>query len=157
MTSNKINRKEFRKLLKLFPHVWEARRKAKQLNRDMKDVYVLMLHLKLLSIVSQGNRSRNKNKQMKPNQTYKLLYSKGNHTQNEKTTYRMGENICKEWNWQEINFQNIQTAYSSYSSVFLKAITQTEKWAEDLNMTFLQRRHTDGQQAHGKMLNTANY
>ena len=57
-----------------------------------------MLHLKLLSIVSQGNRSRNKNKQMKPSQTYKLLYSKGNHKQNEKAPYRLGENICKWYN-----------------------------------------------------------
>ena len=38
---------------------------------------------------------KNKNKQMGPNQMYKLLHSKGNHKQNEKTTYRMGENICK--------------------------------------------------------------
>ena len=29
------------------------------------------------------------------NQTQKLLHNKGNHQQNEKTTYRMGENICK--------------------------------------------------------------
>ena len=36
-----------------------------------------------------------KNKQMGPNKTYKLLHSKGNHKQNEKTTYRRGENICK--------------------------------------------------------------
>ena len=34
------------------------------------------------------------NKQMGPNQTYKLLHSKGNYKQNEKT-YRLGENICK--------------------------------------------------------------
>ena len=32
---------------------------------------------------------------MGPNQIYKLLHSKGNHKQNEKTTYEMGENICK--------------------------------------------------------------
>ena len=32
-----------------------------------------------LGQVSQGNRNKNKNKQMGPNQTYKLLYSKGNH------------------------------------------------------------------------------
>ena len=32
-----------------------------------------------------------KNKQIRPNQAYKLLHSKGNHKQNEKTTYRMGE------------------------------------------------------------------
>ena len=31
---------------------------------------------------------------MRHNQTYKLLHSKGNHKQNEKTTYRMGGNIC---------------------------------------------------------------
>ena len=48
-----------------------------------------------LKSVSRGNRNKNKNKQMGPNQTYKLLHNKGNHKQNEKTTYRMGENICK--------------------------------------------------------------
>ena len=46
-----------------------------------------------LRSVSQGNR--NKNKQMGPNQTYKVSHSKGNHYQNEKTTYKLGENICK--------------------------------------------------------------
>ena len=50
---------------------------------------------------------------MGPNQTYMLLYSKGNHKQNEKTTYRMGENVCKQWNQQGINFQNIQTAHTT--------------------------------------------
>jgi len=43
-----------------------------------------------LRSVSQGNRNKNENKQMGPNQTYKLLYSKGNHKQNEKTPYKMG-------------------------------------------------------------------
>ena len=33
---------------------------------------------------------------MGPNQTYKLLHSKGNHKQNEKTTHRMGENIAND-------------------------------------------------------------
>ena len=32
---------------------------------------------------------------MRPNQTYKLLHSKGNHKRNKKTTFGMGENICK--------------------------------------------------------------
>ena len=32
---------------------------------------------------------------MGPNQTYKRLNSKGNKKQNEKTIYRLGENICK--------------------------------------------------------------
>ena len=40
--------------------------------------------------VSQGNRNKSKNKQTGPNQTYKLLYSKRNHKQNEKTAYKMG-------------------------------------------------------------------
>ena len=33
----------------------------------------------------------NKNKQMEPNQTYKLLYSKGNPSTKRKTTYRLEE------------------------------------------------------------------
>ena len=47
---------------------------------------------------------------MGANQTYKLLHSKGNHKQNEKITYRMGENICK---WQGLNFQNTETAHTT--------------------------------------------
>ena len=31
---------------------------------------------------------------MGPNQTHKLLHSKGNHQQNKKTIYRMGESIA---------------------------------------------------------------
>ena len=31
---------------------------------------------------------------MEPSQTYKLLGNKGNHKQNKKITYRLGENIC---------------------------------------------------------------
>ena len=50
---------------------------------------------------------------MGPNQTYKLLHSKGNHKQNEKTTHRMGENICKWCDRQGLNFQNIQTAHTT--------------------------------------------
>ena len=43
---------------------------------------------------------------MGPNQTYKLLHSKVNHKQNKKTTYRMGENICK---WQGLDLQTAHT------------------------------------------------
>ena len=35
---------------------------------------------------------------MGPNQTYKLLHSKGNQKQSEKAVYGMGENICKKYN-----------------------------------------------------------
>ena len=51
--------------------------------------------------------------QMGPNQMYKLLHSKGNHKQNEKTIYRLGENIRKWCDQQGINFQNIQTAHTT--------------------------------------------
>ena len=70
---------------------------------------------------------------MEPNQTYKLLHSKGNHKQNEKTTYRMGENICKWCNWQGLNFQNTQTAYTTQQHQKNNPI---EKWGENLNRHF---------------------
>ena len=39
--------------------------------------------------------------------------AKENHKQNEKTTHRMGENICKRSDLQGINLQNIQIAHAS--------------------------------------------
>ena len=50
---------------------------------------------------------------MGPNETSKLLHSKGNHKQDEKTTLRMGEHICKWINGQRINLQNIQVAHAA--------------------------------------------
>ena len=41
------------------------------------------------------------------------MHSKGNHKQNEETTYRMGENICKICDWEGLNLQNILTAYTT--------------------------------------------
>ena len=32
---------------------------------------------------------------------------------NKKTTYRMGENSCKQCNWQKLNLQNIQTTHTT--------------------------------------------
>ena len=69
-----------------------------------------------LRSVSQGNRNKNKNKQMGPSQTYKLLHLQtyklflfqGNcGGKNEKTTYRIGENIWKWCDRQGLNLQNI--------------------------------------------------
>ena len=74
--------------------------------------------------VSQGNRNKNKNYQMGPNQAYKLLYSKGNQKQNEKTIYRIGENICKPCHSQGLNFQT--TTNSSYNSVTRTQTTQSK-------------------------------
>ena len=50
---------------------------------------------------------------MGPNQTHKLVHSKRNHKQNEKTTLWMGENICKWCEWQGLDFQNIQIAHTT--------------------------------------------
>ena len=61
-----------------------------------------------LRSVAQGNRNINKNTEMRPNETSKLLHSKENHKQHEKTNYGMGEDICKQCNWQGVNFQNMQ-------------------------------------------------
>ena len=66
------------------------------------------------------------------NQTYKLLHNKGNHKQNEKTTYRMGENICKWCSQQVLNFQNTQTAHTTQQQIN----NSMGKWAEDLNGHF---------------------
>ena len=48
-----------------------------------------------LTSVSQGNRNKRKNKQIRPDQTYTFLHRKGNHKQNEKTAYRLGESILQ--------------------------------------------------------------
>ena len=50
---------------------------------------------------------------MGPNQTYQLLHSKGNQKQNEKATYGLGENICKQRDPHGLNFQNIQTTHTT--------------------------------------------
>ena len=77
------------------------------------------------------------------------MHSKGTHKQDEKTILRMGENICKRSNGQRINLQNIQTARAAQ---YQKNKQWNQKMSGIPKQTFLQRRHTDGQQAHEKML-----
>ena len=68
---------------------------------------------------------------MGPNQTYKFLYSKRNHKQSEKSTYGMGENICKWFNQQGLNWQNIQRAHTTQKQKTKKP--NHKKWSEILN------------------------
>ena len=50
---------------------------------------------------------------MEPIEIYKLLHSKGSHKQNENTSYRLGDNICRWCEQQGLNFQNIQIAHTT--------------------------------------------
>ena len=82
------------------------------------------------------------------------MHSKGNHKQGEKTTLRMWENNTKGNNRQRINLQNIQAVHTTQ---YQKNKQPNQKVGKRPKQTFLQRRHTDGQQTHEKMLNTAHY
>ena len=99
-----------------------------------------MTDLRRLSQSPKAIEVKNKNKQLGPYQTYKLLHSTGNHKQNEHTTYRMGE-----------IFANDATSKGLISKIYkqLKQLNNNNKnnpikRAEALNKTFLQR-NIDGQ------------
>ena len=66
----------------------------------------------------------------------------------------MGENIYKQSDRQGINLQNIQTAHAAQ---YPKNKPPNQKMGRRPKQTFLQRRQTDGQKAHEKMLNITNY
>ena len=66
----------------------------------------------------------------------------------------MGENICKWCDWQGISLQNLQTAHVAW---YRQNKQPNQKMDRRPKGTFLQRRHTDGQEAREKMFNIANY
>ena len=82
------------------------------------------------------------------------MHSKENHKQDEKTTLRMGENICKWSNWQKINLQNIQAAHAAQ---YEKNKEPNQKMDVRPKQTFPPRRYTDCQQTHERMLNITNH
>ena len=80
---------------------------------------------------------------MGPNQTWKLLHSKGNHWQNEKTTYWMGEKFANgmdkihtiaKWYGSKTQTTQLENGQNTWTDVFPKKIYKC-------------------QQAHEKMLN----
>ena len=82
------------------------------------------------------------------------MHRKGNHQQTEKTPHRMGENICKRCDRQVINLQNIPLAHATH---YQKNKQPSQKVGRRSKYTFLQRRHTDGQEAHEKTFNITNF
>ena len=69
------------------------------------------------------------------------MHSKGIYKQNEKTIHRMGEDICKPWDQQRINLQNIQAAHAVQNQ---KNKQTNQKVGRGPKQIFLQREQTDG-------------
>ena len=74
-----------------------------------------------------------------------------------KAAFRMGENNSKWNNWQRINLQNIQAAYTAQFQKNKQLNLKKKKGGWGTKQTFLQRKHRDGYQTHEKMLNITHY
>ena len=69
---------------------------------------------------------------MGANATWKLLHSKGNHKEDEKTILRRGKNICKWSNWQRITSK----IYKQLMKFNIKKTNSIKKWTEDFKRQF---------------------
>ena len=66
--------------------------------------------------------------------------------------------LQRKWLTRDCSPKSTNSSCSSTSKKKKEKKNQIQKWAEDLNdMTFLHRRHTNGQKAHEKMLNITDY
>ena len=94
---------------------------------------------------------------MGPKQTNKILQRKGNHKKKKKTKKNLTE-------WEKI-VSNDATNKRLISRIIKITYTTKKKKNQSINgkmgkrpeQTFLQRRYTDGQQTHEKMLNITDY
>ena len=78
---------------------------------------------------------------MGPNETQKLLHSKGNYKQGEKTALRLGENNSERSNRLRINLKNRQ---ATPPAQLQKNKWPNQKMGQRTKQTLLQGRHTDG-------------
>ena len=66
-------------------------------------------------------------------QTKKVLHSKGNHQQNEKTSHWLGEHVCQWYIWQRVKMKNLERTQTAQHQ---KTQMIQWKWAKGLNRHF---------------------